>query len=120
MEIKLKQSLKNCSKNASYISKTSQNYFTNCCGQFITEFVVRNIKQNIFFPTLKDEPSDCSNQEHLSLDMRDVDSDCVKREEFLEERFLFRLWGKALADTGLGGLMNLGLSIRNCYGPGYD
>ena len=36
----LEQHLKTCSKNASYISKTSQNDLISCCGQFITELVV--------------------------------------------------------------------------------
>ena len=45
----LEQHLKTCSKNASYISKTSQNDLISCCGQFITELVVRKIKENQFF-----------------------------------------------------------------------
>ena len=80
----LEQHLKTCSKNASYISKTSQNDLISCCGQFITELNVRNIKENqFFFSILADEASDCSNQEQLSLVIRYVDSDCVIREEFL-------------------------------------
>ena len=45
----LEQHLKNCSKNASYISKTSQNDLICCCRQFITEFIVRKIKENLLF-----------------------------------------------------------------------
>ena len=63
----LEQHLKTCSKNASYISKTSQNDLISCCGQFITELVVRKIKESQFFSILEDEASDCSNQEQLSL-----------------------------------------------------
>ena len=69
----LEQHLKTCSKNASYISKTSQNDLISCCGQFITELVVRKIKENQFFSILADEASDCSNQEQLSLVIRYVD-----------------------------------------------
>ena len=68
-----------------------------------------------------DEVSDCSNQEQLSLVIRYVDSDCVIREEFLG--FLhcdLGLSGKALPETVLGGLINLGLDIRNSRGKGYD
>ena len=65
----LEQHLKTCSKNASHISKTSQNDLISCCGQFITELVVRKIKENQFFSILADEASDCSNQEQLSLVM---------------------------------------------------
>ena len=117
----LEHHLKTCSKNASYISKTSKDDLISCCGKFITELVVRKIKKNQFFSILADKSSDCSNQEQLSLVIRYVDSDCVIREEFLG--FLhcdLGLSGKALAETVLGGLIDLGLDIRNCRGQGYD
>ena len=63
---------------------------------------------------LADEVSDCSNPEQLSLFVRYVDSDCVIRGEFLD--FLhcdIRLSGKALAETVLGGLINLGLDMMS-------
>ena len=118
----LEQHLKTCGKNASYISKTSQNDLISCCGQFITELIVRKIKENHFFSILSDETSDCSNQEQLSLVIRyDVDSDCVIREKFLGFlHYNLGLSGKALAETVLGGLIDLGLDIRNCHGQGYD
>ena len=118
----LEQRLKNCSTNASYISKNSQNDLISCCGQFITEFVARKIKKNQFFCSiLAYEASDCSNQEQLSLVIRYVDNDCVIREECLG--FLhcdLGFLGKALSETVLLGLINLGLDIRNCCGQGYD
>ena len=61
----LEQRLKNCSKNGNDISTTSQNYLISCCGQFITEIVVREIKENHFFSILVDEASDSSNQVRL-------------------------------------------------------
>ena len=107
----LEQHLKNCGKND----------LISCCGQFITELVARKIKEHQFLSILADEASDCCNQEQLFLVIRYVDSDCVIREEFLG--FLhcdLRLSGKALAERVLGGLVNLGLDIRNCRGQGYD
>ena len=114
----LEQRIKNCSKNARYISKTSQNHLICCGGQFLTALVIRKIIEIIF---LADEVSDCSIQEQLSLVIRYADRDCVTREEFLG--FLhcdLGLSGKALAGTVIGGLINLGLGIRNCPGQGYD
>ena len=70
---------------------------------------------------MADKASDCSNQEQLSLGISYVDSDCVIREESLG--FLhcdLGLSGKALAETVLGGLIDLGLDIRNYLGQGYD
>ena len=66
----LEQYLKNCRKNASYISKTSQNDLISCCGQFIIELVVRKIKENQIFSILAAQASDCSNPEQLSLVLR--------------------------------------------------
>ena len=57
----------------------------------------------------------------LSLVIRYVYSDCVIREElFGFVHCDLGLSGKALAETVLGGLSNLGLDIRNCCGQGYD
>ena len=88
--------------------KSSQNDLIRWCGQFVSKLVVRKTKEN-FFSKLADEASDCSNQKQLSLAIRCVDSDCVTREELLG--FLhcdLGLSGKSLAETVLGGLINLG------------
>ena len=69
----LEQHLKNCRKNASYISKPSQNDLTSCCGKFIIELVVRKIKENQLFSILADEDSDYSNQEQISLVVKYVE-----------------------------------------------
>ena len=69
----LEDHLRTCSKNASYISKTSQNELINCCGNYITNILVKEIKGNIFFSILADEASNCSNQEQSSLVIRFVD-----------------------------------------------
>ena len=45
----IEQHFKTCCRNASYISKTSQNGLISCCGQFITELVARKIKENSLF-----------------------------------------------------------------------
>ena len=74
----LEQRLKNCSKNASYISKYSQNHKISCFGQCITEVSVRKIKENYFFSILAYEAApDCSNQEEASLVIRYVNFGCV-------------------------------------------
>ena len=75
--------------------------------------IVRKTKENQFFLNIS--------RQQLSLVIRYVDSDCVIRDEFLG--FLHcDLWfsGKALAETVLGGLIDLGLDIRNCCGHDYD
>ena len=116
----LQNHLRTCSKNASYISKTSQNKLLNCCGNYIKDILVKEIKENRFFSILADKASDCSNQEQLSF----VNGSVKIREEFLG--FLhceLCLSGKDLAETVLNGVLNLALDVitlHNCRGQGYD
>ena len=42
----LENHLRTCSKKASYISKTSQNELINCCGNYIKDILVKEIKEN--------------------------------------------------------------------------
>ena len=44
-DIELENHLKTCNKNASYISKTSQNKLTYCCGKFIKNALIEEIKE---------------------------------------------------------------------------
>ena len=37
----------NCPKNASYISKTTQNELINCCGKIITEQIIAEVKDSV-------------------------------------------------------------------------
>ena len=116
-DLVLENHLRACSKNASYISKTSQNELLNCCGNYIEDRLVKEIKENRYFSVLADEASDCSNQKQLSLVIRFVDDSGKIREEFLG--FLhcdLGLFGKALAETVLNGIANLTLDIQNCRG----
>ena len=118
-DTELENHLKTCSKNASYISKTSQNELIFCCGKFIRDALIKDIKESKFFSILADEASDCSNQEQLSFVLRFVDKDGEIREEFLG--FLhceLGLSGKALAETILTEVGNLTLDINNCRGQG--
>ena len=103
------------------ISQTSQNDLISCCGQFITELVVRMLKENQFFFNIT--------RWGFWLFWSGAGISSYKicwqwlcyKEEFLG--FLhcdLRLSGKALPETVLGGLINLGLDISNCRGQGYD
>ena len=93
----------------------------NCCGNYIKDILVKEIKENRLFSILADEVSDCSNQKQLSLVIRFVDGTGEMREGFLG--FLhcdLGLSGKALAGTVLNGIAYLTLDIWNCDGQGYD
>ena len=120
-EVVLGEHLKTCPKNASYISKTSQNELIKCCGQVITEEIITEVKQNKFFTIIADEAADCSNKEQMSLVLRFVDNELNIREDFI--KFLHCRWGLTGADLAaviLKALADLSLNIEDCRGQGYD
>ena len=120
-DVGLEEHLKTSAKNASYISKTTQNEIIKCCRQVITEKIINEVKENIFFSILPDEASDCSNKEQMSLVLRFVDSDLNIREDFI--KFIHCKWGLAGADLAaviLKALEGFSLNIEDCRGQGYD
>ena len=120
-EVVLGEHLKTCPKNASYISKTSQNELIKCCGQVITEEIITEVKQNKFFTIIADEAADCSNKEQMSLVLQFVDNELNIREDFI--KFLHCRWGLTGADLAaviLKALADLFLNIEDCRGQGYD
>ena len=48
-DTELENHLKTCSRNASCISKTSQNELIYCCGKFIKDVLIKDIKESNFF-----------------------------------------------------------------------
>ena len=87
----LEEHLKTCGKNQSYISETSQNKIIKCCGQVISEAIIKDIKNSKFYCIIADEASDSSRKEQMSLVLRFVDSEMNIREEFIA--FLHCKWG---------------------------
>ena len=99
-DIVSKEHLTKCSKNASYISKISQNELISCCGQVISDEIISEVKKNKFFSIIADEAADSSNKEQMSLVLRFVDSAGNVREDFV--RFLHceqGLSGKDLSEV---------------------
>ena len=62
VDTELENHLKTCSKNASYVSKTSQKELICRCGKFIKDALIKVIKESKFVLSLADEGSECSNQ----------------------------------------------------------
>ena len=120
-DVVLPEHLKKCSKNATYISKTTQNELISCCGELITSKILSAVKQAKFFSVIADEAADSSNKEQMSIVLRFVDNNLDIREDFV--RFIDckeGLAGVDLASTLLKTISNLGLDIMNCRGQGYD
>ena len=77
----LENHLQNHQKNASYISKTSQNKLISCCGQVITDKLISEVKNSKYFSILADEACDSAVKEQLSLVLRYVDSEYNIKED---------------------------------------
>ena len=118
----LKNHLKTCAKNASYVSKTTQNDLINCCGQGITKRLVSAAKKAHFFSIFADEACDSSDQEQMSLVLRFYDENSLEaREEFMGFVHCSEgLTGKGLSSVILKKINKLGLDIMLCRGQGYD
>ena len=117
----LEEHLSKCPKNATYVSKTTQNELIECCGKVILDKILSEIKSNQYFSIMADELLDNSNKEQLSLVIRYVDQNFNIREDFIA--FLHcesGLTGLDLSQLVLEALENLGLSYKDCRGQGYD
>lgn len=70
----LAEHMEKSARNATYISKTSQNKLIKCCGDVITDELITAIRKAEYYSILADEVSDVSNKEQLSLVIRFFDS----------------------------------------------
>lgn len=113
--------LKTAPKNASYISKTSQNELIESCANVIREKILEKIKESKYYSILVDETTDVSTTEQLTFCCRflDISSQTI-REEFLGFLNVYNLTGNSLANTILELLENFGLNIMDLRGQGYD
>ena len=72
--IHLKKHLENSAKDATYISKESQNDFIKHAGEAISDKIIEEVKKSGLYSIIADEARDCSNKEQMSLVLRYVDS----------------------------------------------
>ena len=124
-DTKLKEHYINHPLNASYFSKTSQNDFINISGAIILEKNILSLKpspiSSYFFSVMADEAMDSSQKEQLSLVLRYINSSYDVQEEFVGFVHLKDgLSGKAIADSIVKKVTDLGLDIMNCRVQGYD
>ena len=112
--------LKDCSKNATYTSKTTQNDLIQAIGDQLRDKLLLEIKNAKWYSILCDEVTDTSNKEQVSIVLRFVDSSCDIREEFLEFINTDRITGEVLAGKIKEALTKWGLDFQHCRGQGYD
>ena len=119
----LKQHLATAGKNATYISKTTQNELIRLCGDVISDRIVEDVTKAKYFSVLCDETTDSSHQEQLCLCLRFID--CVDdkhriREEFVEFQSAVDLTGEGLAAKILRIIHAHQLDVQHMVGQGYD
>ncbi len=107
-------------KNATYISPQSQNDIINVIGyDIILAGIVHEIKASKFFSVIADEVSS-HGVEHLTICLRFVDDHCEIREEFIGFVKLKRVRAIDITEAIINSIENLGLSLCNLRGQGYD
>ena len=116
----LKDHYTNHSKNASYFSQQTQNELIDCCGELITERIIKRVTEAKFFSILADEAMDAAKMEQLALVLRYVHQDVIY-EDFIGFLHLKDgLTGGNLANAILSFLEKLGLDFQNIRRQGYD
>jgi hypothetical protein len=107
-------------KNATYLSPTTQNQILNILGQdIILNSLISEVQEAGFYAVMADEVTS-HNREVLALCVRFVDSNLNIREEFIDFIHVQRITGEYLANTILHSLKQLGLDPANICGQGYD
>ena len=118
----LEEHLRNCQKNATYVSKTKQNELLLCIKMFIQNKIVEEVKNQpfgLFFGYQCDEVRDSSNWEQLGLVLRyAVQGKPVERLlEFIQTEDVS---GQSLCQHIIKSLTDVGLDIKNCRSKTMD
>ena len=116
----LSRHLKECGKNATYTSKTTQNELIQTIGDYLRNKLLEEVRTAKWFSILCDEVTDVSNKEQVSIVIRFVDVSCNIREEFLEFVTTDRITGEVLANKIKETLVKWGIDFQDCRGQGYD
>ena len=118
----LKEHLESCARNATYISKTSQNQLLSCIKDFIQGEIVKEIKNQEIGPLYgieADEVTDKSNWEQLGIILRYV-KESTPVERLIEYVACEKITGESLCSEIKKVLESLSLKPENCRAQTYD
>jgi len=108
-------------KNCTMISSRIQNEIIVAVGDVIVGKIVERIKKCKFFSILVDETTDISTIEQMTVCIRYVDTSCwIIREDFVGFVEMNSTTGLTIKNSILDKLKDIGLSINNLRGQGYD
>ena len=119
-DTELHDHLETCARNATYISKTSQNELLQCIKKYIQEVIVQQVKDGGgFFGIGADEVTDTSNWEQLGLVVRYLHNGepVEKLVEYIECE---SCTGVAICNHIVQALINLELDPKMCRAQTYD
>ncbi|KAK3104654.1 hypothetical protein FSP39_007252 [Pinctada imbricata] len=121
-DVILQEHLRSCAKNASYISKTSQNELLTCVKMYTQEEIVKEINAQPIGPYYSiqcDEVTDASNWEQLGLVVRYL-KDGKPIERILEFIPCENVSGEAICDAIISCLIRVGLDPQKCRSQTMD
>lgn len=118
----LRTHLEKSLRNATYISKTTQNKLLGCIGDFIRDEIVREVKEQEsgpFYGISADEVTDCANWEQLGIVIR-----YIKRNRPVERLMEYvkcdDIKGATIAGHIIDAITDAGLSTEYCRAQTYD
>ena len=121
-DIALKEHLETASKNASYISKTTQNQLLDCVKEYVEEVIISEIQAQKIgpkFAILADEVTDISNHEQLGLVLRYLKNG-QPIERLIEYIECESITGQALCEDIKKTLLRLTLRLEDTVSQTYD
>lgn len=120
-DIKLKNHLEKCHRNAAYTSPKIQNQLINICGEVIRENVINDAKKAMVDIVLADKTADILGKEQLSIGLRFYDECKGKvREEFVGFVELTAQDASTIAKAIDNFLVSYNFLPQNCVGHGFD
>ena len=112
----LKYCVESCARNATYLSKTTQNDLLSCIKDFIQSEIVN---EGPFFGIFADKVTDVSNWEELGIIVRYL-RNCQAIEKLLEFVQCDDVKGASIAEFIINALNNAGLYPQMCRPQTYD
>ena len=119
----LKEHLEKANKNATYISKTTQNELIEICGDSVFRSIKNDIDESRYFSIIADETTDSSHKEQLCLCVRFVSRENGInriREEFMKFKSVIDLSAENLANEIMDNLKSKNFDLDYLVGQGYD
>lgn len=115
----LKEHLKSCGRNATYVSKMTQNELLQCMRQYTQDSITTQVKASGFYGISADEVTDVSNWEQIGLVVRYLHNNqpVEKLLEFIECE---SCTGQQICEHIVTCLRNLGLNPELCRAQTYD